>query len=80
MSGRPGQDAAIETLQASVYQIPTDAPEADGTLAWSTTTLVVAEARAGALDPHGGVLRSDQSRPGLGLEFKQADAENFRVS
>jgi L-alanine-DL-glutamate epimerase-like enolase superfamily enzyme len=41
------QELQIEALQASVYQIPTDAPEADGTLAWSKTTLVVAEARGG---------------------------------
>ena len=47
MSGRPGRDAAIETLQASAYEIPTDAPEADGTLAWSTTTLVVAQVSGG---------------------------------
>lgn len=33
----------------------------------------------GALDPSGGVLRPDQGRPGLGLEFKSADAEHFRV-
>ena len=34
----------------------------------------------GALDPEGGVLPLDRSDPGLGLEFKHADAENFRVS
>ena len=34
----------------------------------------------GALDPHGGVLRPDLSRPGLGLDFKHADAERFRVA
>jgi len=34
----------------------------------------------GALDPRGGVLRPDPSRPGLGLELKRADAGNFRVS
>ncbi|MFE6281851.1 enolase C-terminal domain-like protein [Streptomyces sp. NPDC057877] len=27
----------------SVYTVPTDAPEADGTLAWDTTTVVIAE-------------------------------------
>ena len=30
-----------------MYVIPTDAPEADGTLAWSQTTLVLVTARAG---------------------------------
>ncbi|MBA8975940.1 mandelate racemase [Streptomyces sp. SID7804] len=31
----------------SVYTVPTDAPEADGTLAWETTTVVVVEVSAG---------------------------------
>ncbi|WP_031475787.1 enolase C-terminal domain-like protein [Streptomyces bicolor] len=31
----------------SVYTVPTDAPEADGTLAWSSTTVVIAEVTAG---------------------------------
>jgi L-alanine-DL-glutamate epimerase-like enolase superfamily enzyme len=31
----------------SVYTVPTDAPEADGTLAWDTTTVVIAEVTAG---------------------------------
>ncbi|GGL11517.1 enolase C-terminal domain-like protein [Mangrovihabitans endophyticus] len=34
------------TLTATAYTIPTDAPEGDGTLAWSSTTLVLAEASA----------------------------------
>jgi L-alanine-DL-glutamate epimerase-like enolase superfamily enzyme len=38
---------AIEGVGAAVYEIPTDAPEADGTLAWEKTTLVVTAARAG---------------------------------
>ncbi|MEU4244700.1 enolase C-terminal domain-like protein [Actinoplanes sp. NPDC026619] len=33
-------------LTASAYTVPTDAPEADGTLAWSSTTIVVVEASA----------------------------------
>ncbi len=40
-------DARIDEVTAQAYEIPTDAPEADGTLAWSTTTLVLAEAVAG---------------------------------
>ncbi len=32
----------VESLDVAVYTVPTDAPEADGTLAWSSTTLVVA--------------------------------------
>ena len=38
---------AVEGLDAAVYVVPTDAPEADGTLAWDKTTLVLVTARAG---------------------------------
>jgi L-alanine-DL-glutamate epimerase-like enolase superfamily enzyme len=38
---------ALAELSAAVYVIPTDAPEADGTLAWHETTLVVTGAQAG---------------------------------
>ncbi|MCH5670441.1 enolase C-terminal domain-like protein [Streptomyces gilvus] len=31
----------------SVYTVPTDAPEADGTMAWDSTTMVIAEVSAG---------------------------------
>lgn len=41
--------AAIERVKVSVYEIPTDAPESDGTLAWASTTLVVARLRAGGV-------------------------------
>jgi hypothetical protein len=34
-------------LDAAVYAVPTDAPEADGTLAWDKTTMVVVTALAG---------------------------------
>ena len=37
----------VEALDAAVYVVPTDAPEADGTLAWDKTTLVLVTARAG---------------------------------
>ncbi|MBV9654948.1 MAG: mandelate racemase [Acetobacteraceae bacterium] len=39
--------AAIEQITADAFTIPTDAPEADGTFAWSATTLVVVEVRGG---------------------------------
>jgi L-alanine-DL-glutamate epimerase-like enolase superfamily enzyme len=38
---------SIEKLTASAYEIPTDEPESDGTFEWDSTTIVVAEARAG---------------------------------
>ncbi|HYK36528.1 enolase C-terminal domain-like protein [Alloacidobacterium sp.] len=37
----------IDEIAVSAYTIPTDAPEADGTLSWDSTTLVLAEIRAG---------------------------------
>lgn len=40
-------DAAIKSVSASAYTIPTDAPESDGTFAWLSTTLVLAEVTAG---------------------------------
>ncbi|MGO8731097.1 MAG: hypothetical protein ACLQK8_31240 [Streptosporangiaceae bacterium] len=60
----------IESTDAAVYVIPTDAPEADGTLAWNKTTMV--------LDPDGGMLTPDPARPGLGLQLREADARQYR--
>jgi hypothetical protein len=37
----------LESIQVSAYTIPTDFPESDGTLEWSSTTLVLAETRGG---------------------------------
>jgi L-alanine-DL-glutamate epimerase-like enolase superfamily enzyme len=47
--GLPAIDGgpAIEGVAAAVYVIPTDAPEADGTLAWDETTMVLVTASAG---------------------------------
>ena len=42
-----GNGPAVEDIGAAVYVIPTDAPEADGTLAWNETTMVLVTARAG---------------------------------
>lgn len=38
---------AVEKIDVSAYTIPTDKPEADGTLEWNSTTLVVVHAFAG---------------------------------
>lgn len=40
-------ESSIEHVAVSAYTIPTDLPEADGTIAWSATTLVVVEATVG---------------------------------
>src|SRR5665213_944093 len=39
--------APIAAVAADAYRIPTDAPESDGTLEWSSTTLVLARVDAG---------------------------------
>jgi L-alanine-DL-glutamate epimerase-like enolase superfamily enzyme len=38
----------VEDLRATTATVPTDAPESDGTFAWSSTTLVLVQVRAGA--------------------------------
>jgi len=40
-------DPVVTDVSAAAYTVPTDGPEADGTLAWDSTTMVVVEARAG---------------------------------
>ena len=42
-------EAMIDALHATAYKIPTDRPEADGTLEWNSTTMVVAEVRAAGI-------------------------------
>ncbi|MBS1304332.1 enolase C-terminal domain-like protein [Loktanella sp. SALINAS62] len=39
-------DAAVSQVSVSAFRIPTDAPEADGTLRWDATTMVVCEITA----------------------------------
>ena len=38
---------AIEQIHVSAYKIPTDQPEADGTISWDSTTLVLVEIEGG---------------------------------
>jgi L-alanine-DL-glutamate epimerase-like enolase superfamily enzyme len=45
-SGR-GPQAPIERVEVSAYTVPTDAPEADGTLSWDSTTIVVVHVHGG---------------------------------
>jgi L-alanine-DL-glutamate epimerase-like enolase superfamily enzyme len=46
-------DTLIESVDVSVYRVPTDAPEADGTLSWDSTTMVLVQARAGGMSGTG---------------------------
>jgi L-alanine-DL-glutamate epimerase-like enolase superfamily enzyme len=40
-------EVAVDELEVGAYTIPTDQPEADGTLAWDSTTIVVVHAHGG---------------------------------
>ncbi len=39
-------EARLHSLDAAAYKIPTDKPEADGSMHWTSTTLIVAEVQA----------------------------------
>ena len=54
--------AVIERITASAFCIPTDAPEADGTLNWDHTTLVIAEVSAGGTSGLGLPMRVPKRR------------------
>jgi len=40
-------EAPVQELEVATYTIPTDGPEADGTLSWDSTTIVVVHAHGG---------------------------------
>ncbi len=42
-----GSETAVSRLDVSVYTVPTDTPESDGTFEWDSTTLILVEAHAG---------------------------------
>ncbi|GJH17503.1 mandelate racemase [Caballeronia novacaledonica] len=56
--------APIETVRTGAYTIATDKPEADGTFAWSSTTLVIAEVVAAG-------------KTGLGYTYSDASVRNL---
>src|SRR5689334_6188275 len=43
----PARDGVVDGLEVSVHTVPTDAPEADGTLTWTSTTMVLVRVRSG---------------------------------
>lgn len=47
------QQAAIESVRAAAYRVPTDRPEADGTFAWDSTTLVTVDVNGGGMSGFG---------------------------
>jgi L-alanine-DL-glutamate epimerase-like enolase superfamily enzyme len=56
-------EVPVAAIQAATYVIPTDAPEADGTLAWNETTMVLARAEA-------------DGQAGLGWTYASPAAQN----
>ncbi|WP_349902098.1 enolase C-terminal domain-like protein [Parafrigoribacterium humi] len=44
----PAGECTIDSVEARVYTVPTDEPEADGTIAWDSTTMVLVRARSGS--------------------------------
>jgi L-alanine-DL-glutamate epimerase-like enolase superfamily enzyme len=69
---------AIERLEVSAYEIPTDQPESDGTLEWNSTTLVLVEAQAegrqGLGFTYGHVATADLIESKLADEVRGCDA------
>jgi len=58
-----GGDAPVITgLEAAAYVIPTESPEADGTLAWDKTTMVVVTARGGGQEGTGWTYAAGAAR------------------
>jgi L-alanine-DL-glutamate epimerase-like enolase superfamily enzyme len=53
--------ARIESINAAAFKVPTDSPESDGTLEWTSTTLVLAEIKGGG-------------RTGIGYSYADASA------
>jgi L-alanine-DL-glutamate epimerase-like enolase superfamily enzyme len=53
----------VDGVTAAVYEIPTDQPEADGTLAWTKTTLVTATVTGGGAKGLGYTYASGACKP-----------------
>ncbi len=58
---RSDPEVPVDSVEAAAYEIPTDRPESDATLAWESTTLTVVEIRAGG-------------KKGLGYTYSHAAA------
>jgi L-alanine-DL-glutamate epimerase-like enolase superfamily enzyme len=56
-------DPVVDSVAVRVYEIPTDQPEADGTLAWSSTTMVVVEVGGGGMSGLGYTYAAAACKP-----------------
>ena len=57
-------DGQVDGLTCEVYEVPTDRPEADGTLSWSSTMMVLVRARKHRLGRAGLDLRGPRGQEG----------------
>jgi len=70
-----GRDSpVVDSVSAAVYKVPTDQPEADGTLAWSSTTLVIASVSGGGRTGLGYTYGSAACKPVIEGELASAVA------
>lgn len=70
MSERDGPE--IRSVTSRSYTVPTDQPEADGTLAWDATTVVVVEVAAAGASGLGWSYTSEASRSVIDGELRRA--------
>ncbi|HEY3276186.1 MAG TPA: hypothetical protein VGJ94_06165 [Syntrophorhabdaceae bacterium] len=68
----------IGKVTVSACPVPTDFPEADGTLPWDETTLVMVEAEAGGARGLG-FTYADMATAVLGLQLKRPDAHKCDI-
>ncbi|QAY59995.1 mandelate racemase [Microbacterium protaetiae] len=59
-------DPQIDCLDVHAYTVPTDEPEADGTIAWDSTTMVLVQAHAGGVVGTGWTYGAAQCRAVIG--------------
>ncbi len=64
----------VDGVTAEVYEVPTDKPEADGTLAWSKTTLVLVRVTGGGATGLGYTYASGACKPLIEGELAAAVA------
>jgi L-alanine-DL-glutamate epimerase-like enolase superfamily enzyme len=64
----------VDGVTAEIYEVPTDRPEADGTLAWSKTTLVLARVTGGGATGLGYTYASGACKPLIEGELADAIA------
>ena len=68
---------SIDRVRAQAFEIPTDKPEADGTIAWNSTTLVLVEVSGGGEIGVGSKYSSTIGSPALFDLFKQPFLQMF---